>query len=446
MTDNYWEERSLEQARSELLSAKEYERQFKQRLSVVQGQIIERIDLFVEKYARRHELSIESAEKQLIDSHEWRDTLEEWKKMANDSHYPELFKEYMDIEFAKSQASRMESLLIQTKLMMADFAEQETPKFQDSLEKSYESTYYKSTYNIQNGLGTYQANFQQVSKADLSAVVNQNWQSSNFSKRLWGNMVEEIPGTLDKVLSKGVALGYSPDRMTREAKQVFKNANDYQVHRLILTEKRHISEEATMSSYKDQDVAQYRYLATLEKRTCSICGGLDHEIFKVSDIKKGRNYPLIHPHCRCTTTPYFDGIDEFTSGKRWSRNPLTDEKELVDRMDYSEWMEWLRGAESQKLIGQKTSDGIKINNVSKHIMDRTLERGEKTADIIDAINNPLKISDRGLDENGRHSIRYTGEKVQVLVNPVNGTLVTTFPTSHKLARRLRRHNDDIKSN
>lgn len=347
MTDNYWEERSLEQAKSELLSAQEYERQFKQRLSVAQGQIIEKIDLFVEKYAKRHELSIESAEKQLIDSHEWHDTLEEWEKMANDSHYPELFKEYMDIEFAKSQASRMESLLVQTKLMMADFAEQETPKFQDSLEKSYESTYYKSTYNIQNGLGTYQANFQQVSKADLEAVVNENWQGSNFSKRLWGNLVENIPNTLGKVLTQGVTLGHSADRMTREAKQVLKNAGDYQIHRLILTEKRHISETATMSSYRDQDVEKYRYLAALERRTCSRCGGLDNKVFKTDKAVEGTNYPLIHPHCRCTTTPYFDGIDELTSGKRWSRNPLTDEKELVDSMNYSEWIDWLRRAESQ---------------------------------------------------------------------------------------------------
>lgn len=342
MTDNYWEERSLEQARSELLSAKEYERQFKQRLSVVQRQMIEQIDLFVEKYARRHELSIESAEKQLTDNHEWQQTLEQWEKMAKDSHYPELFKEYMDIEFAKSQASRMEALMTQNRLLMADFAEQETSKFQDSLEQSYEGTYYKSTYNIQQGLGTYSANFQQLSKSDLTAVVNQNWQNSNFSKRLWGNMVEEIPGTLDKVLTKGVALGYSPNRMTREAKQVFINASNYQVHRLILTEKRHISEEATMDSYKDQNVDRYRYLASLERRTCSKCAGLDYRVFKTDDAIEGSNYPLIHPHCRCTTTPYFKGIDELTSGKRWSKNPLTGEKELVDSMNFKEWQAWLR--------------------------------------------------------------------------------------------------------
>lgn len=435
MTDNYWEERSLELTKEELLSAQEYEKHFKQRLASVEQEMLDKIADFVEKYAKRHELSIESAERQLADSNEWKDTLEQWEKMANDSHYPELFKEYMDIEFAKSQASRMRALVIQTKLMMAEFAEQETPKFQDSLEKSYENTYYKSTYDIQNGIGTYQANFQQVSKTDLKAVANETWQGSNFSRRLWVNMVEEIPGTLEKVLSKGVTLGYSADRMTREAKQVFKNANDYQVHRLILTEKRHISETATMDSYNSQDVDRYRYLATLESHTCSICGGLDHKIFKTSDIDRGVNYPLIHPHCRCTTTPYFEGIDELTSGKRWARNPLTDEKELVDRMNYDEWYYWVRRQESNKLIGHVGPDGIKIESVSLHAVERMAERGISTSDIISTLETPYKVNDVKRDSLGRPSVRLVGDKCEFAINPETGNLLSVNPTNHKVKRQ-----------
>ncbi|MDF7636935.1 minor capsid protein [Leuconostocaceae bacterium ESL0958] len=435
MADNYWEKRSLELTKEELLSTQEYEKQFKQRLSFVEKEMLEKIADFVEKYAQRNELSIESAEKQLANSHEWKETLEQWEKMANDSHYPELFKEYMDIEFAKSRISRMRALVIQTKLMMADFAEQETPKFQDSLESSYENNYYKSTYDIQDGLGTYQANFQQVSKADLKAVANQNWQGSNFSKRLWGNMVEEIPGTLEKVLAKGVTLGYDANRMTREAKQVLKNAKDYNVHRLILTEKRHIAETATMDSYHEQDVEKYRYLATLESRTCSICGGLDHKIFKTSEIERGVNYPLIHPHCRCTTTPYFDGMDEFTSGKRWSKNPVTGEKELVDRMEYSEWRNWVdiasRGEEAKaaysrwkQIANDKTADRGQRDTAQK------LLSGEWTSKINNEKQAPHMESTHQKDK----SYFNDGVDVQKIFDKYAGT-----------GRRETTRNDDLKN-
>ncbi|MDF7637208.1 minor capsid protein [Leuconostocaceae bacterium ESL0958] len=355
--------------------------------------------------------------------------------MANNSHYPELFKEYMDIEYAKSQVSRMRALVIQTKLMMADFAEQETPKFQDSLESSYENNYYKSTYDIQDGLGTYQANFQQVSKADLKAVANQNWRGSNFSKRLWGNMVEEIPGALEKVLAKGVTLGYDANRMTREAKQVLKNAKDYNVHRLILTEKRHIAETATMDSYHEQDVEQYRYLATLESRTCSICGGLDHKIFKTSEIERGMNYPLIHPHCRCTTTPYFAGMDEFTSGKRWSKNPVTGEKELVDRMSFDDWYYWVRRKESDKLIGKVGHDEIKIEAVSLHAVNRMIDRGVTNSDIISTLEKPYKVNEVKIDDSGRPSMRFVGKQCEFAINPETGNLLSVNPINHKVKRQ-----------
>ena len=58
------------------------------------------------------------------------------------------------------------------------------------------------------------------------------------------------------------------------------------VHRLVATEMGHIAEQATYDFYKDEGLEEYEYLATLETRTCSICGALDGKRFKV-----GRQLP-----------------------------------------------------------------------------------------------------------------------------------------------------------
>lgn len=368
---DYWEERALQILSDDLKDTSQYEQSVKKRLSTVESQIYRLIEEFVDDYASNNGMTLAEAQQQVKPGDGWQDTLEEWRKMAESAKYPQLFKEHMDIEYAKSQVSRMQAIQSQISLIMAKFADQETGRFQTSLEDAYQDNYYQSTYLAQDGKGTYQANFNMVDQQALKTVVNQNWQGSNFSERLWGNLVDKLPNYLEKSMLKGVTLGQDSKQMVREARQVFKNVEDYQLHRLILTERRNIAETATENAYKGQDVEKYRYLATLESRTCHICGSLDHEIFKVSDIRKGRNYPLIHPHCRCTTTPYFDGMDELTSGKRWSKNPITGEKELVDRMNYSEWKNWVNIASQGEEAKAAYSRWKKIAN------DKTADSGQR---------------------------------------------------------------------
>lgn len=68
------------------------------------------------------------------------------------------------------------------------------------------------------------------------------------------------------------------------------------VARTILTE---VSNEAEMKALKDSSVKRYEYVATLDERTCPVCGRLDGKTFKLEDAKKGVNLPPMHPNCRC---------------------------------------------------------------------------------------------------------------------------------------------------
>lgn len=92
---------------------------------------------------------------------------------------------------------------------------------------------------------------------------------------------------------------------------------------------------AELRAYEELGIEQYKYLATLDERTCESCSPLDNKIFKVSEAVGGVNYPPMHPHCRCTTTMPTD------YARRWARDPLTGKGYKIKGMNYNEWIESL---------------------------------------------------------------------------------------------------------
>lgn len=52
-------------------------------------------------------------------------------------------------------------------------------------------------------------------------------------------------------------------------------------------------------------------------------------------------------------------------------------------------------------------------------------------DVKDAFTNPLETGTIKIDEQGRKSIKYTGEFATVSINPDTGTFVTVWKTSSK---------------
>lgn len=85
----------------------------------------------------------------------------------------------------------------------------------------------------------------------------------------------------------------------------------------------------------EYEPAQYSFSATLDDRTCPVCGHLDGKIFNSTDKKVGVNYPNMHKGCRCTTNAHLP--DWPRPGKRWMRDPQTRKGRTIDYMTYDEW-------------------------------------------------------------------------------------------------------------
>lgn len=88
------------------------------------------------------------------------------------------------------------------------------------------------------------------------------------------------------------------------------------------------------------------------------------------------------------------------------------------------------GAKASGIIAK---DGLKLEGFTKHGIDRAVgdgakRAGTKPAAMLDALKNPVKISDK-VDSEGRVSRRYIGEQGRVVVNPETGKVISTNPTS-----------------
>ena len=95
---------------------------------------------------------------------------------------------------------------------------------------------------------------------------------------------------------------------------------------------------------------------------------------------------------------------------------------------------------NHRLPNLKTPNGVVVNNISAHSLDRIEEREDRKVtaiQIVDALANPLEIGKITYDKQNRPSIRYTGEFATVNVNPDNGAITTLWKTSHKKAAKLK---------
>lgn len=143
----------------------------------------------------------------------------------------------------------------------------------------------------------------------ITAASIYSWYSGDSSQR--------VSAMLEKVYS---------EKVTAESLQIN-----------IRYEESNLRNRDNAKSYMKNGTKKYRFLATLDNRTCSQCGQLDGMVFNISEAKQNVNYPPLHKGCRCTTTAYIS--DELHAKmKRWARDPVTGKgMEVPADMTYKEW-------------------------------------------------------------------------------------------------------------
>ena len=206
---------------------------------------------------------------------------------------------------------------------------------------------------------------------------------------------------------------------------------------------------------------KYEYLATLDSRTCVVCGGDDGKLFR--SLKDSPSLPR-HRGCRCVIVPWF-GED---GGTRSSRDGYVDSKvtfeewlkeqeertqlDVLGRTRYELFrrgepmsqfvdngnvltIEELRKRIDIKSVFVKNVHEPDLSKMSAHLVkSRAEERGITVEDVIDAVRNPLK---RGTVREKDGAYLIIGERASVGVSAFDGTITTAWRTGNDRLRKYK---------
>lgn len=343
-SQEYWKKRALLTKQKEMASTAEYEVAMRSRLKDLENEFIRESKKWVTKYAKENNQSLRQAADYLnsIDTTKFDMTLAEFEAKARAGG----FEKELNSAYYKTRIARLQELYRQYQELAARYADNEEDNMAIGLAKRYEDTYLLENYNKYLVVGGLDVNFAHFNEQELKDIVYQPWKGGNFSKRIWNNYTKVMLEVITDVMFRSTALGYSYNRLERMLRDRFQGVVKSNIHRLVVTEMGHAAEQATAKFYKDSDIDQYQYLATLETHTCEVCAHLDGRIFYVKDEKDGVNYPLIHPYCRCSTVPYMKGLPDIET--RWYRDPITGKSKWTRNMSLNEWKRTAREQQSEK--------------------------------------------------------------------------------------------------
>ena len=193
--------------------------------------------------------------------------------------------------------------------------------------------YNKTIFNISKNVG-FAIEFQKMPQKKINKLLHHNWLDSNFYKRIQNNC-GKLQDKVEAVLTDGILRGKSTEYMTEELTKISsygKKASE----QLVRTEASHFHNTFELEAYKELDIEQYVFLATLDGRTSTACRDLDGKIFATNQSKEGVNFPPMHPRCRSTTMIYVDK-DTLANLKRRARTK-NGKKIVLDKfVTYREW-------------------------------------------------------------------------------------------------------------
>lgn len=261
-----------------------------------------------------------------------------------------------------ARISRLEAVKLNVYSYFKEKAIAEINKTKTLYNTVIEESYYRTIHDIAKGCNV-GINFSLIPQRTVDEMLSAKWCGSQFSDRVWTN-TDKTAKQAQNIIANGLLSHKTYNQMSEELAAI-QSASKYNATRLVRTQANHFLNLGEFKAYEDLGIEEYKYLATLDERTCEECQPLDGKIFKLSEKVEGVNYPTIHPHCRCTTTLPTD------YARRWARDPIGGKGYKIKDMTYSEWVESLTDKQKEafeknvKMYRNRNSDKILYEKYSQ---------------------------------------------------------------------------------
>lgn len=337
------------------------------------------IQSFYGKYATKHGLTYEEAVRKLTaqEAREWKATLREYVADISAAADPKVKADLtaqLDALSANSQISRLEALLADAQAQMDVMYERCREELTSGFGEIYTESYYHKHYDIQSRVG-WVSEVAKLTPSMIQDAVSYPWSGAMFSDRLWQNknaLVFNIREIITQSLIQGKNLPETSKALSNKMGQSYKVAE-----RLVRTETSHLHNRADLAAYSAAGVTEYEYMATMDARTCEVCGALDGKHFPIKDATPGVNFPPMHPNDRCTTVEYDpeDAADWAASGAK-----------MPESMTYEEWKD-KQGIEEESDVSDTVRRAAKSLVTGKKVVSFSALPQEVRKDFRAGLNN-----------------------------------------------------------
>ncbi|MGX4264957.1 polymorphic toxin type 50 domain-containing protein [Clostridioides difficile] len=418
----YWKEREKQRLNSRLKEEKEVLKELDKQYKIAMKNIEKEIANLFYKYAEQNKLTYAETQKYLTNNEfkTWRMDIKQYIKLIEQTGDKRLLLELNTLAM-KSRINRLEELFYQISKEIYNTFDIQNNRVEKLLEESVKDSYYKSIYETQKHVGV-GVIFTKLDREALKDIITYPWSGKNFSQRIWKNrdlLSEVIKEEITQMVIRGESLKNIANRVSQRMDSSYENAI-----RLVQTEHGHFMGEADKRAYQSQNVDKYQFLATLQGNTCEKCRNVDMKVFLVKDAIETKNYPPMHPRCRCTTIPYFE--DEKV-GTRTARLLKGKTYEVPSNLSYNEW--YKKHVEVAINREKENKNNVIINNIRKDIKD-----GKYNLNIHNG-KQGKHFKDHNNYTEGRSYLTVSKEEAQKLINKYAGTGILELDRNGKFKNK-----------
>jgi SPP1 gp7 family putative phage head morphogenesis protein len=174
--------------------------------------------------------------------------------------------------------------------------------------------------------------------AALSAIVTAQPMSGHTMKAWFEGLSRGVGRAIDARIQQGMLDGDTIGTITKDLVPLLRDGMTGDAVKIARTATNHVSNHARQATLRENaDVVKgWVFVATLDNRTCPICGPLDGQEFPVGEGP----IPPRHPNCRCTASPLLKSFrelglpfKEFEPADRASMNGVVPAK-----VTYRKWL------------------------------------------------------------------------------------------------------------
>lgn len=284
------------------------------------------------RFAKDNKLSMAEAHRLLTgdEYRVWRMSMEEYLQGIENGS---VLSEELDTLAMRSRISRLDKLYAETLKALDRLGRKTEDRMTDFLMDAYKDRFYHGIYDVVERTGIMKANVA-IDDDTAQKIAAAPWSGKSYSQRIWKND-QQLGAVLRTVVSNGLHRGLSVPQMAKMVEDKM-HAGLSNARRLVRTEMNYVQNRAAADSIKESGMKYYRFIATMDRRTSSMCRAHDGKVYPINEYRPGGNAPPLHPNCRSTIAGSLRDVYN-EDGTRTARNYEKKTIHVPKNMTYESW-------------------------------------------------------------------------------------------------------------